>query len=155
MGAYKVKKELVYKVGQTQNLLSILEDIPASGNASRLRTKMGVKMREKLQETIDEIREMIKEFCELDEQGNPVEDADAGYAEGFRFISPEKHDEYLLKLADINQDIVEFSGKANEQLLNACASVVYHSKKEYGGVDAINYATLYDLLIVDEDAEEA
>lgn len=120
------------------------------GRQSRMRSKLIKLLNERSQEFVEQQQELLKEHCNLDEQGNP------------KIIKKDGNEVYDIKdleaYAKDRQELFEeeyiIEGADNQLMLKTVREILDECDVELSGRKAVLYDHLCEIFKVDEDINE-
>ena len=125
--------------------IKILDKLPLKGLKSIHRTRLSEQLQEHLQRIIKEEEELRKEYCYLDDEGNPkVIDGklDLKDAEGFKEAITEFYKEKLI-----------IDSGDSQVALKSVKQSIEESDVEFKGEEAYEFADLYESIIGDNESQ--
>ena len=125
--------------------IKILDKLPLKGLKSIHRTRLSEQLQEHLKRIINEEGELRKEYCYLDDEGNPkVIDGklDLKDEEGFKEVITEFYKEKVI----IDSSDSQVTLKSVKQSLE-------ESDVEFKGEEAYQFADLYEAIIGDNESQ--
>lgn len=125
-------------------VINLLFQLPLKGKQSRQRSKLIKLLDERLEEVAEQEKELLKEHCHLDENGEPKKknddkEWDVINLEAYRKDRKELYEEELV-----------IEGNNNTGMLSAVKKVLDECEMELSGADAAAYDYLCDQFGADE-----
>lgn len=125
-------------------------ELKLKGRQSRMRSKLIKLLNERSQEFVEQQQELLKEHCNLDEQGNP------------KIIKKDGNEVYDIKdleaYAKDRQELFEeeyiIEGADNQLMLRTVREILDECDVELSGRKAVLYDHLCEIFKVDEDINE-
>lgn len=117
-------------LGQVINLLF---DLPLKGKQSRHRTKFIKMLNARLVEYQKDFKELLKEHCNLDEEGNPKTKND-----GQHWDVKDK-DAFVVDKKELDEEVFIIEGANNQEMLKTVKEVLFNCDKEFSGQEAMIY----------------
>jgi len=137
----KIKNHLL------EQSIGLLFNLSLKGKQSRHRTKFVKQLNERLQEVAEQEKEVIKENCHLDDEGNPKTINDGKTYDVKDMDALVKDKQELL-----NEEMV-IDGGDSQSMLMTIRTVLDECDKEFSGQEAVLYEYLCEQFKVDEDIE--
>lgn len=118
------------KLGQAVNLLFTL---PLKGKQSRHRSKFIKELEVKLKDFSDQERELLKEHCNLDEEGNPKT------IENGTKWDVKNLDLFTIDRTELYEEERVFEGGDAQGMIKTLKDVLLNCDREWCGQDAVIY----------------
>lgn len=136
--------QVVLKNDQLSKAASLLFALTLKGKQSRMRTKFLKLVNKRLEEVAEEEQNLLKEFCHLDDNGNPKQKpADNG---GEMMVWDYKDEEEFAKeYKDFRNEKNTFGGGDADSMLRIVGEVLFDCDIEFSGSDADFYDELCDI----------
>lgn len=123
------------KIAQTINLLY---NLSLKGKQSRHRSKFINALREKLEEFAADEKELLKEHCFLNENGEPKT------IENGSKWDVKDTDAFIIARTELYEEERVFDGGDAQEMLKTIKEVLLNCQKEFAGAEAEIYAYLCD-----------
>lgn len=124
--------------GKLVGVMNLLFQLPLKGKQSRQRSKMIKLLNERLEEVSDQEKELLKEHCHLDEDGEPKKKNDD---KEWDVIALE---DYLKDRKELYEEELVIEGNNNTGMLSTVKKVLDECEIELSGDDAASYDYLCD-----------
>lgn len=129
-----------------EHAINLLQDIDLTQKRSRHRTKFVKLLRQGLEEYIEDFRELLKEHCHLDEDGNPKTITKNGQ----QYWDTKDSSAFDKDKKELDKELYVIDGGNNEKVITTVKKVLEQSNKEYKGLEADIYDYLCDQFGVDD-----
>lgn len=131
--------------------VNFLADMPLKGRASRHRTRFTKKVSEHIESVVGEEKEIIKNNCNLNEDGEPKtikkDNGEEHYdVKDLDTLTTERNDLY-------NEEFI-IDDSNSQEMLKTIRTALDEYEGELSGRDAVFYDALCEAFKVDEDIEE-
>lgn len=126
--------------------INLLQELKLKGKASRARTKLANLLIKSVDELSNSELELIKEYGELDESGEPIKLENGNYK-----IKPDVLAEFNAEHLALLNENAEAEGPTYEGHLEDCIKFLNDYDGELNGEDAIAYDALLDALEREEN----
>jgi hypothetical protein len=124
------------KNSDVQPLGGLLVDIRLKGMQSRMRTRFVKLLQQHLDILNEEQQEIVKNYAELDENGNPKTRQENG-KEFYVIAEKEQCEKEINEL--LNEEFIIEENEANKKMLLVVKDLILNCDKEFQGAEAFQY----------------
>jgi len=126
-------------------VINLLFDLPLRGKQSRHRTKFIKLLNERLQEYQKDFRELLKDHCHLDENGEPKTKNDGQHWD------VKDIDTFVKDKKELDEEVFIIEGANNQEMLKTIKEVLDNCDRAFSGQEAMIYDYICEKF---EEAEE-
>lgn len=130
--------KITIKNDHIQQVANLLFDMKLKAKKSRQRTKLVKLLSNRAHEIADQEKELLKEHCELDEEGEPVKTEDG---KGFK---PNDIDAFIKDQKELYDEELVIEGGDNREMLRTVKKILEDCDDEFSGQKAAAYDYLCD-----------
>lgn len=138
--------ELRVKNVKISPVIQLLDKLPLKGLKSIHRTRLSQQLGEKLERVIEEEREIKKELCHLDEDGNPKVNDDGT-------LDVKDREEFNKVMREFLDEEVVIDGGDSQIAMKSVKQSLEESEVEFEGEEAYTFAYLYDAFVTTNKEE--
>lgn len=113
-------------------IINLLYDLPLRGKQSRHRTKFIKLLHERHEEYREDIKQLLKEHCHLDENGEPKIKEDNTY-------DVKDIDAYLKDKKELDEEEIVIEGGDAQGMLKTVKEILFNCDREFSGQEAMIY----------------
>lgn len=128
--------------------INFLFGMSLKGKQSRMRTRFIKIVNDRIESVLEEEGELFKEYCHLDEQGEPKKKD-----ENTLDVIEGKEKELAKERVDLYNEEYIIDGANNQTMLKTIRTVLDECEVEFSGRDAVFYEYLCEKFKVDEDID--
>lgn len=130
--------KITIKNDRIQQAIGLLFEMKLKAKKSRQRTKFVKILSTRAQEMVDQEKELLKEHCELDKEGEPLKTDDG---KGYK---PKDMDAFIKDQKELFEEELVIEGGDNREMIRTMKKVLDDFDEELSGQKAVVYDYLCD-----------